>query len=68
MFHWFLLAGGTRVVVSSDAHRADGIGRDFFLAQEILSRAGFDLPAQLFQIESGHSLTPILSGYGANQG
>jgi histidinol-phosphatase (PHP family) len=58
MFHWFLLAGGTRVVVSSDAHRADGIGRDFFLAQEILSRAGFDLPTQLFQIESGHSLTP----------
>jgi histidinol-phosphatase (PHP family) len=52
MFHWFLLAGGTRVVINSDAHQASEIGRNMFIAQEILEKAGFDLSKHLFKIES----------------
>ncbi len=52
MFHWFLQAGGSCVVVNSDAHWLDEMGRNFFVAQEILKQAGFKLPDQLFRIGS----------------
>ncbi|MBN1994729.1 MAG: histidinol-phosphatase HisJ family protein [Anaerolineae bacterium] len=50
MLRWFRLAGGARIVVNSDAHRAEEIGRNLGLAQEILVRAGFKLPEQLLKI------------------
>ena len=50
IFTWFYQEGGRRVVVNSDAHRAPEIGRHRALAAEILTTAGFDIPAHLFQV------------------
>lgn len=51
ILHWFLQEGGTTVVVNSDAHRIGAIARHQDIAINILRRAGFDLPAQLFRPE-----------------
>jgi histidinol-phosphatase (PHP family) len=60
MFHWFLLEGGRRVVVNSDAHRASEMGRNLFLAQELLTLAGFEGLEQLLQIEPSRTeLSPL---------
>jgi histidinol-phosphatase (PHP family) len=50
MLQWYLQEGGTKVVVSSDAHRIAEIGRHFDIAVDILTRAGFNLPTQLFRV------------------
>ncbi|MEW5959201.1 MAG: histidinol-phosphatase HisJ family protein [Chloroflexota bacterium] len=59
IFHWFLREGGSRVVVNSDAHHIDQIGRNFDLAQQLLILAGYDLPAQLLRVKS--TVTDLLS-------
>jgi histidinol-phosphatase (PHP family) len=50
MLRWFRLAGGTRVVVNSDAHRSSELGRNLEIAQALLEEAGFDLPGQLLRV------------------
>ncbi len=64
MFGWFRQAGGRRVVVNSDAHQANEIGRNMLIAQELLLRAGFQLPDQLLRIEPNlaeqHIITPSI--------
>ncbi len=52
MFRWFCEEGGQWVVVNSDSHRVGEIGRHRQLAQNLLQEAGFDLPRQLFRLDS----------------
>lgn len=52
MLRWFREEGGTRLVVNSDAHRANEIGRHRALAQTLLIEAGFELPTHLARVES----------------
>jgi histidinol-phosphatase (PHP family) len=47
ILRWFRIAGGIGVVVNSDAHRADEIGRNLAEAKAILSFAGFQAPIRL---------------------
>ena len=61
MFHWFLQEGGTQVTVNSDAHRASEVGRYRDIAGDILIRAGFKLPEQLFKIGASPKETETLS-------
>jgi histidinol-phosphatase (PHP family) len=49
MLRWFRLAGGARVAVNSDAHRAEEVGRMTGIAAELLLAAGFKLPEHLFR-------------------
>ncbi len=42
VFQWFHEEGGRQVVVNSDAHRIDQIGRNFDTAMRILSKTGYE--------------------------
>jgi histidinol-phosphatase (PHP family) len=53
ILQWFLEEGGAFVAVNSDAHRASQLGYHFDIAQDILTRAGFELPEQLYQVAPG---------------
>lgn len=52
MFRWFHEAGGRQVAINSDAHRISEIGRNMDIAQKLLIETGFELPEQLFRVES----------------
>jgi histidinol-phosphatase (PHP family) len=52
MFGWFREAGGSRVVVNSDAHRISELGRNTAIAGELLTAAGFELPQQLWRVQA----------------
>ena len=47
-----MVAWGSWVTVNSDAHRAPEIARDRDIAWDILIKAGFNLPEQLFKAET----------------
>lgn len=59
MLTWFYQAGGRLVAVNSDAHRAGEVGRHRTLAEEILTTAGFQLPAQLFRVGPVYEMSPL---------
>lgn len=44
MLGWYREEGGTEIVVNSDAHRADEIGRHWPVAHQCLLEAGFERP------------------------
>lgn len=48
LLRWYRDAGGTKIVVNSDAHQPAEIGRNFALAEKLLPLAGFSLPESLF--------------------
>ncbi len=52
MFGWFREAGGSRVVVNSDAHRIAELGRNTAIAAGLLTAAGFALPQQLWRVQA----------------
>lgn len=52
MFGWFREAGGSRVVVNTDAHRIAELGRNTAIAAELLTAAGFALPQQLWRVHA----------------
>jgi histidinol-phosphatase (PHP family) len=58
LFRWFREEGGRRVVINSDSHRIGEIGRNRALAEQILEKAGFQLPEQLFRVRAQLEVTP----------
>jgi histidinol-phosphatase (PHP family) len=54
MLRWYWEAGGTRIVVNSDAHRRHEIGRNRGVAQQLLIQTGFTTAKSYLQ------LTPAL--------
>ena len=53
MLRWYWEAGGTEVVVNSDAHRRHEIGRNQDIARQLLTQAGFVSPNSYLQLEPG---------------
>jgi histidinol-phosphatase (PHP family) len=51
MLRWYWEAGGTRIVVNSDAHRRHEIGRNRDVARQILNQAGFATADAKLQFE-----------------
>jgi histidinol-phosphatase (PHP family) len=50
VLNWFAEVGGRRVVVNSDAHRRDEIGRDFEIAAQLLTHIAPSVPLTLYTL------------------
>ncbi|GAB4431228.1 MAG: histidinol-phosphatase HisJ family protein [Anaerolineae bacterium] len=60
MLRWYWEAGGTRVVVNSDAHRRHEIGRNREMAQQLLAQADFTFAESYLQLVPALPVTPAV--------